>query len=470
MLSGTGPLRAPVTVGNTIYYAGGVFDAVIGNAWDIWGTKRIDIYDAVTGIWSVDSLAGERAEVGAIYANNKIYWAGGWEWNPVINDYSASNVVEIRDLLANTTSFDCLSQPRADISVCRKDNKLFFFNGDYFIGGLNNFDIYDLVSNSWPIGVLPQNIVGRVISYGSNIYLTNGSQVWKLAFNSCTTNSSAITASACDAYSLNGKTYKASGLYTQRLINAAGCDSIITLNLTINYSTTCTTTATACDSYTWRGQTYTVSGSYSDTLVSSNDCDSILSLALTINNKVLNIVNAAICSGQIYEGHTTTGTYIDTLIAANGCDSIRIVNLIVKPGSFSTIDTTICSGQNYAGHTTAGTYTDIFVAANGCDSVRALNLTVKNNCGVYIPNSFTPNNDGLNDLFKPTINLSFQKFSLIIFNRYGEKIFETYEYGKGWDGTYKGKEQQSGTYVYRITFTNSFGYESENSGTVLLLR
>jgi gliding motility-associated-like protein len=471
LLSGTGPLRAPVTVGNTIYYAGGVNDGVIGNAWDVWGSKRIDIYDAVSGIWSVDSLASERAEVGAIYANNKIYWAGGFEWDPVINDYSASKVVEIRDLPTNTTSFDCLSQPRADISVCRKDNKLFFFNGDYYIWGLNNFDIYDLVSNSWSIGILPQNIIGRVISYGNNIYLTDGTQAWKMDIDNCTTGSSAtITASACDAYSLNGKTYRASGLFTQKLINATGCDSLITLNLTVNYSTHCTTTATACDSFTWQGKTYTTSGFYSDTLASSNGCDSILSLALTINNKILTNVNAAICSGQIYEGHTTTGTYIDTLIAANGCDSIRTLNLTVKPRSFSTIDTAICAGQNYAGHTTAGTYTDIFIAANGCDSIRTLNLTIKNNCNIYIPNAFTPNKNGLNDLFKPTINLAFNKFSFIIFNRYGQKIFETYEYGKGWDGTYKGKAQLTGSYVYRITFTNISGWVSENNGTVLLLR
>lgn len=202
----------------------------------------------------------------------------------------------------------------------------------------------------------------------------------------------------------------------------------------------------------------------------SNGCDSIITLNLLINSNTISVVNATICTGQNYEGYTTAGTYIDTLVATNGCDSFRTLNLTIKPRSFSIIDTAICSGQNYAGHTTAGTYTDVLVAANGCDSVQTLNLTIKNNCSIYIPNAFTPNKDGLNDLFKPNINLAFQKFSFIIFNRYGEKIFETYEYGKGWDGTNKGKDQPSGTYVYRISFTNINGYESENNGTVLLLR
>jgi gliding motility-associated-like protein len=89
---------------------------------------------------------------------------------------------------------------------------------------------------------------------------------------------------------------------------------------------------------------------------------------------------------------------------------------------------------------------------------------------MYIPNAFTPNSDALNDLFKPIIPNLIQSFSFIIFNRYGQKVFETREYGKGWDGTFKGKDQPSGSYVYRIKFTNIFGWESVENGSVLLIR
>ena len=67
-----------MVVGNKIYYAGGLNDGNIGNAWDIWISKRIDIYNAFSNIWSVDSLSVERGEMGTILANNKIYWAGGY--------------------------------------------------------------------------------------------------------------------------------------------------------------------------------------------------------------------------------------------------------------------------------------------------------------------------------------------------------------------------------------------------------
>lgn len=460
-------LDQPAKTNDKIYFPGGSADfyGVSGG----WATDRIDIYNSVSNSWQIDSLSRVRTRMGNIIANNKLYCGGGWVWDSTANWWNPTNSVEIRDLVSNTITFDCLSEPRIEVTALRKNNSLVFTSS---WSDVNTLDILDLTTNSWSVGVLPQILMWPVyFSYNNNIYVTEGNEVWQLEFDNCTNGSSSvITTTACDKYTLNGHTYVGSGMYTQRLTNAAGCDSIITLNLTINYSTHCTTTATACDSFTWQGKTYTSSGFYNDTLVSSNGCDSILSLALTINNKSLTIVNAAICSGQIYEGHTTTGTYSDTLIAANGCDSIRTLNLTVKPGSFSTINTEICSGQTYAGYTTSGTYTDIFIAANGCDSVRTLNLSVKNNCGFYIPNTFTPNKDGLNDLFKPTINLTFSNYYFVIFNRYGEKIFETKEYGKGWDGTYKGKDQLSGSYVYRITFTNISGYVSENNGTVLLIR
>ena len=108
--------------------------------------------------------------------------------------------------------------------------------------------------------------------------------------------------------------------------------------------------------------------------------------------------------------------------------------------------------------------------SNNCTGKDTITL-IRNNCiPISIPNAFTPNKDGKNDIFKPTISQDTKNYSMIIYNRYGQKIFESGSYSIGWDGTYKGKEQPAGTYVYRIVFTNNFGYLSENNGTVMLLR
>ena len=125
--------------------------------------------------------------MGSIGANNKIYWGGGIVANPDPNIvYNATSLVEIRDLATNTTTFDCLSEPRDQLTAIRKDNKIIFF-GKY---NVTRFDIYDLTTNSWSIGVLPQIFYSAsVFSYNNTVYMVGSypdgvlsNQVWKLEF------------------------------------------------------------------------------------------------------------------------------------------------------------------------------------------------------------------------------------------------------------------------------------------------
>ena len=73
---------------------------------------------------------------------------------------------------------------------------------------------------------------------------------------------------------------------------------------------------------------------------------------------------------------------------------------------------------------------------------------------LWIPNSFTPNGDGLNDIFKPKTLAELEEYSMLIFNRWGQLIFESNDINKGWDGKYKGKQVESGVYTYRIEATD----------------
>jgi gliding motility-associated-like protein len=208
-----------------------------------------------------------------------------------------------------------------------------------------------------------------------NLFATN-QDAFVLKLSSCSNiTTSSFTITSCSAYTLNGQTYTASGTYTQTLLNNVGCDSIITLHLTIGGSVT-NSEVIACDNYTWEGQVLTSTGFYSVTYTAADGCDSVLNLNLTIKNRVLTTYSISICQGQVYAGHTNSGTYIDTYSASNGCDSIRTLHLTVNPKSISTINAIICEGQNYAGYSVPGSYTDIFTGANGCDSIRTLNLTV----------------------------------------------------------------------------------------------
>lgn len=234
----------------------------------------------------------------------------------------------------------------------------------------------DASENVYTIGVFqgttdfdPETGVHNVSSSGGfDIFIHKMSQCLSVT-------TATITTIACNTYTINNQTYTSSGIYTQTLTNVSGCDSIITLNLTIG-GTTKTDTVTACGTYIWQGQTYSTSGNYIVTLPGADGCDSLLKLRLTIKPKSLKTVDTTICEGQNYAGYTASGTYTNTFISMNGCDSIRTLNLIVKSRSYSALNATICEGENYLGYYSSGTFKDTLVGTNGCDSIRTLQLIV----------------------------------------------------------------------------------------------
>lgn len=88
---------------------------------------------------------------------------------------------------------------------------------------------------------------------------------------------------------------------------------------------------------------------------------------------------------------------------------------------------------------------------------------------IFIPNAFTPNNDGLNDLFKAEGNIITGQ-TMKIFSQWGELIFETSTAGAGWDGRHKGKAQPVGVYIYAIRLRLADGTEVLKKGSVNLIR
>jgi gliding motility-associated-like protein len=93
-----------------------------------------------------------------------------------------------------------------------------------------------------------------------------------------------------------------------------------------------------------------------------------------------------------------------------------------------------------------------------------------------MPNAFTPNGDGLNDVFEAKTNLSDVGFTfhMSIYNKWGEEIFTSNDFRKGWDGTFKGQLCQEDLYTWTIRFSAppkySFVQKSPQRGFVMLLR
>lgn len=104
----------------------------------------------------------------------------------------------------------------------------------------------------------------------------------------------------------------------------------------------------------------------------------------------------------------------------------------------------------------------VTVSDNGCSDSSCLVVTVTGTAdtcnsmvfpsgSVYTPSAFTPNNDGLNDVYKPVGNCV-HNYNFVIFDRWGEKLFETNDINEGWNGYYKGKLCKSDVYTFKVTF------------------
>ena len=87
----------------------------------------------------------------------------------------------------------------------------------------------------------------------------------------------------------------------------------------------------------------------------------------------------------------------------------------------------------------------------------------------FIPNAFTPNGDGINDVFA-VMGGPFTKFNIQIFNRWGEKVFETDQQREWWDGTFRGNPLPGGVFAYRLVAVGDDGGEYKMTGNITLIR
>jgi hypothetical protein len=178
---------AATTAGDKIYFAGGMPDYREGPV-----LNTIDVYDNTTGSWSVSTLNEPKACMASIFKNGKIYWAGGFVYYDPVNGSWANCQIEIKDINTQTSSFANLFQKNYDFSAFEKDNKIVYLPGLEPSNGIlpAKFDVYDLMSDTWSIGQLNQNIYGKaIISVNNTIYVAGGTvngvlsnQVWKLEF------------------------------------------------------------------------------------------------------------------------------------------------------------------------------------------------------------------------------------------------------------------------------------------------
>lgn len=367
-----------------------------------------------------------------------------------------------------------------------------------------------------------------ITGYGSGVDVDPGPGVFSLPgsgdpfvlkLGPCATPSAAtLNVSVCNSYVLNGETFDSSGTYVQTIPNSTGCDSVITLHLTINKKTT-EKQISICEGETIYagGGLQTTSGIYYDTLQTSLGCDSVVTTRLTVNPTPAPTLgeDRNLCSGTqavlspgsfaqyLWQDMSVSNSYVVSspglywVKVTNGfncsaTDSIVILSVVPSPDQFLKKSDSICnyktldiaSNKNFNQYlwstgdtikqTTVnrpGKYWLSVTDTNGCTGRDSITIYPKN-CllGVYIPTAFTPNHDGHNDLFKPIIYGTLKQFEFRILNRYGETVFYTKDIFRGWDGKFKGVIQNTGVFVWICTYQVDNQMVNVEKGSVLLMR
>ncbi|RYY98979.1 MAG: gliding motility-associated C-terminal domain-containing protein [Chitinophagaceae bacterium] len=191
----------------------------------------------------------------------------------------------------------------------------------------------------------------------------------------------------------------------------------------------------------------------------------------------------------------TLGSYRVQVTDANGCtgsDSVAITRVVPAPRDFLPPDTAICTYGEltlaapgpYSGYqwSTGAVTTSITTAQpglywlrvtdrEGCagtDSVRVASKECLS--GLFVPDLFTPNNDGRNDRFRPLLFGQVGYYHFVVYNRWGQAVFTSTDRGSGWDGTFKGQKQDTNTYVWVCTYQVNGNAIRTEKGTVQLLR
>ncbi len=236
-----------------------------------------------------------------------------------------------------------------------------------------------------------------------NYYFAGGNDGFLIddinVYTPCFTTSS-INISQCTPYTVpsGDETYSMTGTYIDTIPNAAMCDSLITINLTIN-STTSTLNELACGPYTVPSgdEIYTVSGTYMDTIPNAAGCDSLITINLTVGSSSSSSIAPTSCGdytapdGQIF---TTSGTYNVTIPNTEGCDSLITIDLTV--GTIDSVTTTEVACDSFMWtdgntYTTSGVYTQNLTNSLGCDSIATLDLTINSS-----PTMTVASSDGVN--------------------------------------------------------------------------
>lgn len=480
---------------NQTYTVSGIYNAVLTNIGGCDSTVTLNL-----SIESSDSIftAQTACEVYTWPVNNQTYTTSGIYSTSFTKSNGCDSVIVLN--LTIHPTFNLSQNQSACISYTWPvNNQVYTLSGIYTdtlttINGCDSIITLNLTINPASTGTENITACGSYFWFASGqtytspgIYTTtltnsNGCDstvTLNLSINPIDTVVTSITACGSYQWPVTNFIYTGSGTYVQVLTNSLGCDSVMILNLTISQSDSIVQSISACNQFTWSetGLTYTVSGIYSVNYTSSAGCDSSHHLILTINEAFSQQIEIAACdeyfwplSGNTY---TRSGVFTANFTTAAGCDSSVVLNLTIF--NSVVVNQRIESSVQYTWpannitYSTSGMYQTVLRTAAGCDSVINLDLSIRDGSALYVPNAFTPNGNRLNEEFT-IYGSDITDYHILIYNRFGQLIFESKSLDRSWDATFMGEPVPLGVYVYTIFYTDNSNQSVTKRGTVTVLR
>lgn len=270
----------------------------------------------------------------------------------------------------------------------------------------------------------------------------------------------------------------ASGVYTVTGVDTLGCYGVTTVTVTVNPFTTVvahatstnvcigtevTLTGSGAGAYTWSqgvrdGVSFTPAVTTLYTVMDSTGCSNTASI--TVNVLPLPLISVSANPATIVAGEQTSLSALSSAntyswFPVNGLSCSDCATPVASP-----VVTTIYCVRTTDGICTNTTCVTVHVEAL-CDADNAL----------FLPNAFSPNGDGSNDVFcVQGKNRCISNFQMMVYDRWGEKVFQCFDLSTCWDGTYRGKVLSPDVYVYYITARDQNQKELIKKGNVTLIK
>lgn len=369
---------------------------------------------------------------------------------------------------------------------------------------------------------LPYNYYGLIIPAGTSTTMNFGEAVFTSSL-SCDsfvmmdvyvidTNRTNIDTTVCNGvvFPYGSNVVSSPGTYLKTLTNTLGCDSVVALQVSyLAPPYPLDSTYVGCDSLFYKGKKYYASTQLFDTFYNYLNCDSVYKqVNISIIPSGADTIFADICAGEkyVFNGFTFNQDTIFTLVFTgdNSCDSFSTLNLTVhdlpkvslsyleNTSSLCVLDSVTLNATGAVEYdfydifnrllaqenqsrilipNTENTFVVIGTDEYGCKNSDSIIIHADACCDVLVPNAFSPNGDGINDVFKAVSLGHPQNYRIEIYNRWGQLVFVAYDINKAWDGTYSNQQKaDAGTYFYQISGTCFDGTPLQLKGDLTLIR